>query len=263
MRGSGLAGSSRKLDLAEKWLRDCLSLCRPPAFSQCLDVEMSQAKELIDAARKQGIHLTYTHVLLKATALALAANPDLHLMVCGGRVYCPNQVDIGLSVAGETFVAPILVLERAEAKSLPEIAEEIKRRTPEIQANDREMLQMLRRWGWLVPTGILRRGLVRLLFRFIKFRHRGSGTFQLSILPAVDQAIAPVFMTSAMLVAGRVRDRVVAVDGAPAVRPVVSLTCCADHRVWDGRAGERFLLAVRQVLETGGLDAKQKLLCFN
>ncbi len=224
---------------------------------------MSQAKELIEAARAHGIRLTYTHVLLKATALALAANPDLHLLVCGGRVYRPNQVDIGLSVAGETFVAPVLVLERADAKSLSEIAEEIRRRTPEIQASDREMLQMLRRWGWLVPTGILRRGLLRLLFRFIKFRHKGSGTFQLSIVPTVDQAITVAFTTSAMLVAGRVRDRVVAVNGEPAVRPVVSLTCCADHRVWDGRSGERFLLAVRQVLETGGLDTEHGPLCFN
>ena len=49
------------------------------------------------------------------------------------------------------------------------------------------------------------------------------------------------------------KDRVIAIDGAPAVRPVISLTCCADHRVWDGRAAEKFLLAVRCVLESSEL----------
>jgi pyruvate/2-oxoglutarate dehydrogenase complex dihydrolipoamide acyltransferase (E2) component len=53
-----------------------------------------------------------------------------------------------------------------------------------------------------------------------------------------------------MLMGGKVRDKVVALNGRPAVQPTVTLTCCADHRVWDGRAGERFLSSVREILQS-------------
>ncbi|HEY3937406.1 MAG TPA: 2-oxo acid dehydrogenase subunit E2 [Bryobacteraceae bacterium] len=240
---------SRRLDYAERWLRDGLEVCRPAAQFLTLDIDMTRPRALLQIARQRGIRVTYTHILVRAAALALAAHPELHQMVCGSRLHHPNQVDIGLSVAGESFVAPVLVIENAAGKNLPALSEEIARRTPEIQAADRRMLQTLRRWGWLLPFGILRRTLLRCLFRSAKFRRKGTGTFQVSIVPEVDEAFTSLFTTSAILVAGRVRDRVVAVEGLPAVRPTVTLSCSADHRVWDGKAAQRFLLAVRQALE--------------
>jgi hypothetical protein len=248
--------NSRKLDHAERWLRDGLALCRPPAYFQTLDVDMSRMQALIGLARLRDVRITYTHIIVRAAAVALAANPDLHVLVCAGRIYSPESVDIGLSIAGETFVAPVLVVEGAERKSLGVLAEEITRRAPQVMAADHRMLQLLRRWGWLLPFGFLRRALLRMLFRIPAFRRKGSGTFQVSLVPNVDQALTPMFSASAILIAGCVRDRVVAINGKPAVRPMATLTCCADHGVWDGRAGERFLLAVRNVLETGTLESE-------
>ena len=60
-----------------------------------------------------------------------------------------------------------------------------------------------------------------------------------------------LFNTSAALGIGRVRDRVIAVNGVPAVRPMVTLTCCLDHAVWNGMAAARFLTELRDILQSG------------
>jgi pyruvate dehydrogenase E2 component (dihydrolipoamide acetyltransferase) len=70
-------------------------------------------------------------------------------------------------------------------------------------------------------------------------------------VPQVDVFAPLLFNTAAALGIGRVRERVVAVDGTPAVRPMVSLTCCLDHAVWNGMDAARFLTALRRELESG------------
>jgi pyruvate dehydrogenase E2 component (dihydrolipoamide acetyltransferase) len=51
--------------------------------------------------------------------------------------------------------------------------------------------------------------------------------------------------------AGRVRDEVVAVDGAPAVRPLLPLSLTFDHRAVTGGEATRFLAAVIASLQEG------------
>jgi pyruvate dehydrogenase E2 component (dihydrolipoamide acetyltransferase) len=46
---------------------------------------------------------------------------------------------------------------------------------------------------------------------------------------------------AAILAVGAIADRVVAVDGKPAVRPIVTLTLSCDHRVADGARAAMFL----------------------
>jgi len=243
----------KSLDFAERWVRDGIHVCCVPAYFAALDVDMSYAKALIENARSRNVRITYAHILLRAAALTLAANPDLHKMVCGCSEYRPAEVDIALSVSGEMAAAPLLVIEGAERKKLAGIADEIVRRTAEVRAADRRIGQLLRRWGWLLPLGVLRRAILRALFRNYRFRRKGAGTFQLSVVPGVDSIVSPVFSSSAALFAGAVRDRVIALDGMPVVRPVITLTCCADHRVWDGNAGARFLTGIQKVLESSVL----------
>ncbi len=246
----------RKLDYAERWLRDGFALCRPPAFSQSLEVDMTRAKMLLDSARHRGIRLTYTHLIVRAVAMVLEANPDLHVMVCGNALHRPAQVDIGLSVAGDAFMAAVLIIQDAGRKKLGEIAAEIVSRAPEARDADRKLLSAVRKWGWIIPFGFLRRALLRFLRSFFEFRRRASGTFQVSIVPGVDRFETPLFNTSAILTAGAVRERLVAVDGGPRALPTVHLTCSADHRVWDGTKCQTFLLGVRGILESGELESE-------
>ena len=236
------------LDYAERWLRDGLTVLRPALSVQQIAVDMSHANEALERFRKQGIAVSSTHLLVHAAARALASNPQLHQVIAGTRRHRPDHVDIGLSVTGETFVSPVLVIENADEKSVAEIADETTRRAPEVRESDHQMIQALRLWGRLVPFGFLRRAILRTLFMSATFRRKGAGTFQVTTVP-VDWALTSSFSTAGVLVGSLVRLRVVVVDGQPAVRPMMNVTLSGDHGVWDGRAAARFLGAVKAQLE--------------
>ena len=200
---------------------------------------MTNALKKLEALRKDGVNAGSTHLVVRSTAVALAANPSLHQLIAGTRRHRPSRVDIGLSITGETFVAPVLVIEGADQKSIADIAAEMVRRVPEVREADKKLLAVLRRFGWILPFAFLRRGLLRLLFRSPNFRKKGAGTFQVSTVP-VDWALTSTFATAGVLVAGNVWSQVVAIDGQPAVRPIMTLTLSGDHGVRDGRAAARF-----------------------
>jgi pyruvate dehydrogenase E2 component (dihydrolipoamide acetyltransferase) len=54
---------------------------------------------------------------------------------------------------------------------------------------------------------------------------------------------------AAILAVGRIAERVVPVDGQPAVRPMLILTLACDHRVVDGARGARFLSDLATLIE--------------
>jgi pyruvate dehydrogenase E2 component (dihydrolipoamide acetyltransferase) len=58
---------------------------------------------------------------------------------------------------------------------------------------------------------------------------------------------------AAILAVGSIEDRVVALDGQPAVRPRMELTLTGDHRAIDGATGAEFLTTVKMFLEEPGL----------
>jgi pyruvate dehydrogenase E2 component (dihydrolipoamide acetyltransferase) len=71
-----------------------------------------------------------------------------------------------------------------------------------------------------------------------------NGTFSITNLgmykiDAFNAIIAPP--QAAILAVGRIADRVVAVNGQPAVRPMLTLTLSSDHRVIDGAQAALFL----------------------
>jgi hypothetical protein len=83
------------------------------------------------------------------------------------------------------------------------------------------------------------------------------GTFQVTCLPEVDCLVSLLIRGAAILGVGKVQDRVVPIDGLPAVRRQATLACTLDHRIWDGRRAARFLNAVKNELENcaGWADA--------
>jgi pyruvate dehydrogenase E2 component (dihydrolipoamide acetyltransferase) len=55
---------------------------------------------------------------------------------------------------------------------------------------------------------------------------------------------------AAILAVGRIGDRVVAVDGQPAVRPMLTLTLSSDHRVVDGAQAAQFFNDLAEAIRT-------------
>ena len=168
---------------------------------------------------------------------------------------------IGVSVATGSFVAPVLVIAEADSKPVITLAGEMAERKESLVAESEELLKRLRRWGWLVPFSFARRLLLRLMARNFENRQKLSGTIQVTSLRRSDTTIPLTFGSTAVLGIGRVGDRVVAVNGQPAVRLTLNLTCTSDHRVWDGMAGETFMAEIKRILENGAYDeANEKAL---
>src|SRR5262249_21281798 len=157
-------------DYAERWLLDALRVLRPSFVAYQASVDMTGALRELEELRRTGVHASTTHLLVWATARTLAANPNLHQMIVGSRRHRFGQVDIGLSISGEMFLSPVLVLKGADQKTVQEIADETARRVHEVQAADRAKLEQLRRWGWLIPFGFLRRVVMRIMFGGAAFR---------------------------------------------------------------------------------------------
>jgi pyruvate dehydrogenase E2 component (dihydrolipoamide acetyltransferase) len=126
-----------------------------------------------------------------------------------------HNPDINLAIAvavSEGVVAP--VLHKANLSKIEEIAE-----------RRRELAERAKA-GRLQPADI------------------SGGTFTISNLGMynVDAFTAIIVPPQAGILAiGRVGDRVVAIDGRAAVRPMITLTLSTDHRVADGARAALFL----------------------
>jgi pyruvate dehydrogenase E2 component (dihydrolipoamide acetyltransferase) len=240
-----------RLDFVERWLRDGLSVIDPPGGFLTLEVDMSNVKRLRGILKEAGTPVTYTHVLLKAAASALTKHRELHRLIAGNRRLLPGTVDICLSIAGDLAVTPVLIVRDAGRKGLAAIADEVRDRAAQARSEDEKRLGILRRWGWLVPAAFLRRALIRFLLNRLWYRRMASGTFQVSVVSTVDHFVPFLFNTSAALGAGRIRDKVVAVNGQIEIRPILVLACCFDHNVWNGMDAATFLCAVKEELERG------------
>ncbi len=238
-----------KLDYADRWLRDGLRVVAPSGGMVTLDVDMSNAAAFKQSMNEVGTRVTFAHLIVHATARALAEHPELHRLVAGNKRLFPENIVICLSVAGDGVVTPVLMIEDAGKKSLAEIASRVREGAEEAKQSDRKMNELLKRWGWIVPLGIIRRALLGFLLERLWYRRRASGTFQVSVIPSVDSFAPFLFNTAAALGAGRIRDRAVPIEGRIEIRPIMKLTCCIDHKVWNGMDAATFLNSVKDNLE--------------
>ena len=150
-----------KLDYADRWIGDAIAVIPHSGFFVLMEIDMTSCNDLIQQFRDKGVKVTYTHIFIRAVALVLSKHPDLHQLIKGTRRLLPRNVDIGLSVEGDSVAAPVMVIANAESKTLQEIADEVVNRAPEIRSEDTKILRFLRRWGRVVPLGFLRRWLLR------------------------------------------------------------------------------------------------------
>jgi pyruvate dehydrogenase E2 component (dihydrolipoamide acetyltransferase) len=186
-----------------------------PQFVLTRDVDATA----LQAGRGEGV--TVTDLLVKRCAQALVRHPRLTMSWRGGGLVPGAGVNVGIAVATEeALVVP--VVHGADRLSLAEIS-----------ARRQEIVDAARA-GTLSPEDVQ------------------GGTFTISNLGmlGVDafQAIvnAP---QAAILAVGRIGERPVSLQGALAVRPVLTLTVTFDHRVVDGARGAEFLDTLASLVE--------------
>ncbi len=157
--------------------------------------------------------VSVTDVLIGLVARVLLKHPRINSSWDEGRIKPNKDVNISVAMAVEDGVASA-VIHAAESKTLPEICA------------IRQELTALARNNRLRPADI------------------SGGTFTISNLgmfkvDAFTAIIPPP--QAAILAVGGISERVVAVDGKPVVRAMMTITLSSDHRVIDGARAAEFL----------------------
>lgn len=166
--------------------------------------------------------ISLTAVIVKACAWALVRHPLLNSRLDGQQIVVLKPINIGIAVAlDQGLIVP--VVHNADQKGLTTLAHDI------AEIADRA-----------------RKGQLRM-------QDLSGGTFTVSNLGmfGVDRFTAIINQPEAAILAvGRVTQRLVPDEqGQPAVRPMLTATLSADHRVVDGAQAARFLSDVRQAIE--------------
>lgn len=243
------------IDKAERWFQDGLRMMDAAEFFVMEDVEMEASRDIITMLRQQGIKCTYTHVAVRAAALALARHPELNRLLLGKRYVYLDTVDIGLSVATELdLTVPLtFVIPNADRKSLPELTAECIKRVPEVRARDIERAKILRKMARFFPFSWMRRALLRKLFSRLSSIKERNGTFHIASQNQLSRGAPFKSPTRAALTVAKVEDRVVVRDGQPAVRLMATLSFSGHNDTWNGITAAILINEIKKILEEGQL----------
>jgi pyruvate dehydrogenase E2 component (dihydrolipoamide acetyltransferase) len=188
-----------------------------PHFFVTRDVD---ASSLHVARESAGV--THTDLLVAIVARALKKHPRLNASWTADGILMHEDMNIGLAIAVENAVVTA-VIPRADRAMLADIA-----------ALRRGLAERARA-GRLQPTDIAG----------ATFTISNLGMFEVDAFTAI---IVPP--QAAILAVGAITDRVVAADGKPVVRPMMTLTLSCDHRVVDGVRAAEFMRELVAALQS-------------
>jgi pyruvate dehydrogenase E2 component (dihydrolipoamide acetyltransferase) len=189
-----------------------------PHFFVTCEVEASglndrRAQRSRSIEESHRVRLTHTDLLISAVARALERHPRLNASWNGQAIRFNQEINIGVAMAVEDGVV-IGVVRSANKIDLAGIA---------VQRSD---LADRARDGRLRPNDI----------RGATFTISNLGMYHVNAFTAI---IVPP--QAAILAVGEIADRVVAVEGKPEVRTMITLTLSCDHRVVDGARAAEFM----------------------
>ena len=170
---------------------------------------------------KNSNRLTYTDLLIKLVSISLKEHPRINASWIDNKIVKNSEINVGLAVDFDGgLIVP--VIHKTDELSLGEITNRRKDLITRTQA------------------GKLRSG------------DMDRGTFTISNLGMFDVDSFNAIINppqAAILAVGRIVDKVVPVDGLPAVRPILTLNLSFDHRVVDGVRGAEFLKTLSNLIE--------------
>ncbi len=197
-----------------------------PHIHISMDVSAVWLQQFRTGYQLEGKKISFNDLIVKATARTLSEFPRVNSLEEGGHFRYASQINVGVAVAAEQGLVVPVIRDAAE-KTVEEIALEGTR-----------LIDASRR-GELGPDDML------------------GGTFTISNLGMFGVSRFTAIINPpqvAILAVGAIENKVVAVGtDAFAVRPQLTLTLAADHRVVDGALAARFLARLKEVLETPGL----------
>ncbi|HJU43439.1 MAG TPA: 2-oxo acid dehydrogenase subunit E2 [Vicinamibacterales bacterium] len=244
--------SFRRLRPYEAFERDVIaSLTRPTVVGEFW-VDLDALEQHLDAQRAaMTVGLTFTHYFVKAAALAVRDVPELRRIYGRWRVLEPSHVDVGISVeAPETMLAPVVIIEQADSKTLAEIARDLRSRARRARVESRRFQALANRYLRLLPFPPIRRALIRTVLANVRWRRRAVGSIQISTLDhfGIDSAHVPL-AAELLLVAGAV-ERQARIEGRDkiVIRTGAQFTLHGTHAKVNGRTAGAFIERFRNLL---------------
>lgn len=200
------------------------SMREAPHFYVTTEIDMSEAVRLrtsLKLSDRVSADVTYTHLLVKAVAVALGRHPRLNASFTGDGRELKDEINIGIAVAlDDGLIVP--VLHDCRAMSLLDIA---------AQAN-----ALVERARTGKPTT----------------QDLSGGTFTISNLGMypVEHFTAVINPPQAAILAtSAIKERPAVRDGQVVISRTMMTTLSCDHRVLDGATGAQFLQELKNLLE--------------
>ena len=200
------------------------SMREAPHFYLTAEINMSEAVRLrtaLKASNRVSEDVTYTHLLMKAVAVALARHPRINATFGGDAREYKEQINIGLAVSLEDGLI-VSVLHDCDKLSLLDIA------------GQATALVERARTGKPRPEDLT------------------GGTFTISnlgMLPIEHFTAIINQPQGAILAVGAIKERPVVRDGQVTIAATMMVTLSCDHRIIDGMTGGQFLQELKSLLE--------------
>jgi 2-oxoisovalerate dehydrogenase E2 component (dihydrolipoyl transacylase) len=197
-----------------------------PHVLTVMEADMSRAARHRSAHReifaRDGVNLTFTAYFMMAIVAGLKMYPNVNSSWTDEGILVHKDINLGMatSLGEEGLIVP--VIKGADNLSLLAMARTVndlatRARSKKLQPDD-------------VKGGT-----------FTLTNHGISGS--LFAFPVINQP------QSGILGVGAMQKRVVVIDDAIAIRPMVYLSFTFDHRILDGASADRFLVKVKETLE--------------
>ena len=240
-----------------------------PSIYGTLVLRMDRALAYIERFRAQtGRRLTVSHLMAKASAMALQACPEANAVLRWNRIYLRQRIGVFFQVlmADEGEDKPDLsgaTLYDVERKSLLEIVEEFETKVKAVRARKDPSLEKTRGTFQRIPFFLLNAFLKVLSFlsftlnldlRALGIASDPFGSLMITNVGSLglDTAFAPLVPFSRvpiLLAIGEARDEVLVEEGRPAVGKTMSVNATLDHRVIDGFHAARIAGVLREWIE--------------
>jgi len=183
-------------------------------------LHQTREKLAASAVANSGVKITHTDLLTALVARVLLQHPRMNASWTPAGIQLHPEVNIAIAIAVNDGVIAA-VIPNAHVASITEIA------------TQRRDLAERAKSGKSRPQDLAG----------ATFTISNLGMFQIDSFTAI---IPPP--QAAILAVGTIGDRVVAVDGKPAIRSMMTLTLSCDHRVVDGARGAQFLNDLAQAI---------------
>jgi len=237
-----------------------------------LDIDVTEAWEMIKANRAEGRRITMTHLVAAAIGRAIGWDiPEMNAFVKRGAVVKRDEVIVTVAVnmhGGKEMTS--VKLYDAHKKTVFQIADEIRNRVAHARSGSENDTMENKSFMAKIPWPFRRMAVlfIRFITNTLGFQiksmglgHNAFGSILLSNIGSHGLttgmgALFPGSKLPAVLIMGKEEDKAVVMDGKIVIRKILPLTGTFDHRIMDGYHGGMLAHHIKRYLENAELLAE-------